>query len=34
MKFSFDTKLNFIAEKVTGGERLTFDEGAALFLVK
>src|SRR5215212_11247655 len=31
MQFSFDTKLNFIAEKVSEGVRLTFDEGMSLF---
>jgi aminodeoxyfutalosine synthase len=31
MQFSFDTKLNFIASKVERGERLTFDEGIALY---
>src|SRR3982751_141528 len=31
MKFSFDTKLNFIVEKVSEGVRLTFDEGMSLF---
>jgi len=31
MQFSFDTKLNFIASKVERGERLTFDEGVALY---
>ena len=31
MKFSFDPKLHLIAEKVEFGERLTFDEGVALY---
>ncbi len=31
MQFSFDTKLKSIAEKVEESERLTFDEGVALF---
>ena len=31
MKFSFDEKINRIAEKSTAGERLTFEEGMALF---
>lgn len=31
MQFSFDTNLNTIAEKVEFGERLTFDEGLALY---
>ena len=31
MQFSFDTNLNFIAEKVEANERLTFDEGIDLY---
>jgi aminodeoxyfutalosine synthase len=31
MDFSFDVKLNAIREKVEAGERLSFDEGLALF---
>jgi aminodeoxyfutalosine synthase len=31
MQFSFDPKLSSIAEKVESGERLSFDEGMALF---
>ena len=31
MQFSFDTKLNKIAAKVEASERLTFDEGVALY---
>ena len=31
MQFSFDTNLNTIAENVAAGERLTFDEGIALY---
>jgi aminodeoxyfutalosine synthase len=31
MQFSFDPKLRDIAEKVEDGERLTFDEGVALY---
>jgi aminodeoxyfutalosine synthase len=31
MQFSFDTKLSLIAEKVEADERLSFDEGMALF---
>ena len=31
MQFSHDTKLNFIAQRVERGERLTFDEGVALY---
>ncbi|MGI9036557.1 MAG: hypothetical protein ACR2GD_11025 [Pyrinomonadaceae bacterium] len=31
MQFSFDTKLNKIAERVKANERLTFDEGVALY---
>src|SRR3954451_2999620 len=31
MNFSFDVKLNAIREKVEAGERLSFDEGIALF---
>ena len=31
MQFSFDTNLNKIAAKVEANERLTFDEGVALY---
>ena len=31
MQFSFDPELSTIAEKVETGERLTFDEGVALY---
>jgi len=31
MQFSFDTNLNKIAAKVEANERLTFDEGIALY---
>src|SRR5512145_950760 len=31
MQFSFDERLNEISEKVEAGERLTFDEGVALY---
>jgi len=31
MQFSFDPDVNKIAEKVSDGERLSFDEGVALY---